>query len=133
MPKIFMDYLTGVGVITNIYLILLSIVKFYETRSYKTQNRIKGLFLMVDLYRAVKTGLAFNENTIVIIYKNNFTKYNFLHGIKINFLLSVDMVKTGKFMSDYFIKEHCFDKNYIIMRFKGYVVHKEIEKEKTKD
>ena len=118
------DYFTGCGIIVNITIFLFLIIKFYSSRSYKTQNSIKGVFLMLDLYQAMKTGLSFKDNSITLIYKHDIVEYKFFHGIKINFLIALDMFITGKDMREYFIREHCFDNNYIIMRFKKYIVHK---------
>lgn len=124
------DYFTVCGIITNIAIFLFLISKFYSSRSYKTQNRITGFFLMFDLYRAIKAGLAFREKETIIIYKNDFTENKFFHGIKINFLIALDMFLNGKFMREYFIREHCFDDDYIIMRFNKYIIHRNIKRPK---
>lgn len=116
------DYFMVCGIIANIFTILFLINKIYSELTYKTQNRIKGIISLVNIYNYIKTACGFNRKKISIFYKDIYIKNKFIHAIIINFVLSLDMVKNGKDFSEYIIRENLFDNYYITLEIKNYTV-----------
>lgn len=90
--------------------------------TYKTQNRIKGIISVINIYNYIKTACGFNRKEIYIFYKDKYMKNNFFHTIVINFILSLDVVKKGKDFSEYIIRENLFDNYYITLEIKNYTI-----------
>lgn len=116
------DYFMVCGIIANIFTILFLINKIYSELTYKTQNRIKGIISLVNIYNYIKTACGFNRKEISIFYNDTYMKNKFIHAIIINFILSLDMVKNGKDFSEYIIRENLFDNYYITLEIKNYTV-----------
>lgn len=116
------DYFIVCGIISNIFTLLFLINKIYSELTYKTQNRIKGIISLVNIYNYIKTACGFNRKEIYIFYKDKYMKNNFFHAMIINFMVSLDMIKNGKDFKEYIIRENLFDNYYKTLKIKNYTV-----------
>lgn len=122
------DYFMVYGIIANIFTTLFLINKIYSQLTYKTQNRIKGIISLVNIYNYIKTACGFNRKEIYIFYKDKYMKNNFYHTIIINFMVSLDTIKNGKDFPEYIIREKLFDNYYTTLKIKKYTVVVRIKK-----